>query len=236
MKWSNLSPLRVALIDDHPLVRSGIAARLGHERDVRVCGLYDSGQALLAGLEQNPVDVLVMDYSLRPGEMDGLGLVQRVRLRYPQVRMLMYSGHEAPATAALCLRAGARGFVGKSCEPDELVRAIYQVAREQVYLPVLMELELGAVPADESLPQGGSSPTLAFYTQLSPREQEVLRCTLQGMTVTQISDKFHRSPKTISAQKQAALRKLGVRTDAELFKITQRLIEEGFLSTSSSSN
>ena len=232
MKWSNLSPLRVALIDDHPLVRSGIAARLGHQRDVVVCGLYDSGQALLAGLENAAADVLVMDYSLRPGEMDGLGLVQRVRRLFPQVRLLMYSSHEAPATAALCLRAGARGFLGKSGAADELVRAIYKVANEQIYLPALMKLELESVPVEESLTDESTPQTLVQYAQLSPREQEVLRCTLDGMTVTQISDKFLRSPKTISAQKQAALRKLGVRTDAELFKITQRLEDEGLLSPS----
>ncbi|MDY0834176.1 response regulator transcription factor [Pseudomonas sp. SED1] len=229
MKWSNLARLRVALLDDHAIIRSGFSSRLSAERDIEVVALYGNSRELLTGLRNQSVDVLVLDYTLQQDELDGLNLIRLLRIRFPDVRILIYSATESAATISLSLRAGVRGFIGKSQELDELMIAVRTVANERIYLDKMVALELGHVPgfhegeevgADEA---DGSGSVLVSNPLLSPREQEVLRCCLQGMSVSQIAIKFTRSRKTISGQKQSAFRKLGISSDIELFKIRSEL-------------
>lgn len=229
MKWSNLAPLRVALLDDHAIIRSGFSSRLSAERDMKVVAVYRTSRELLAGLRDMPVDVLVLDYTLQRDELDGLNLIRLMRIRFPNVRILIYSATESAATISLSLRAGVRGFVGKSQELDELLIAVRTVGNERIYLDKLVALELGHVPgfheseeADVDVSDGTGS-ALVSNPLLSPREQEVLRCCMQGMSVSQIALKFIRSRKTISGQKQSAFRKLGITSDIELFKIRSEL-------------
>ncbi|MBI3904390.1 MAG: response regulator transcription factor [Pseudomonas fluorescens] len=225
MKWSNLSPLRVAILDDHALIRRGFGSRVGLERDLKLVAMYASSRELLVGLRSDPVDVLVLDYSLQQDELDGLNLIRLLRIRHPEVRILVSSSSESLATISLALRAGACGFVGKSQEVDDLLGAIRTVACERVYLAQEIALELGHVPTRQADDEVGSSiridssSALVSNPLLSPKEQEVLRCCLDGMSVSQIANKFTRSRKTISGQKQSAFRKLGVRCDSELYKI-----------------
>lgn len=229
MKWSNLTPLRVALLDDHALIRRGFGTRVGMERDIELVAMYSGSRELLEGLRSNPIDVLVLDYTLQQDELDGLNLIRLLRIRFPQVRILVSSATESPATISLCLRAGVKGFIGKSQEVDELVSAVRVVGSERIYLDKVIALELGHVPAGEEAEEGQSqsldtsSASLVSNPLLSPREQEVLRCCLDGMSVSQIAIKFTRSRKTISGQKQSAFRKLGVSSDMELFRIRGEL-------------
>jgi two-component system capsular synthesis response regulator RcsB len=232
MKWSNQSPLRVALLDDHALIRNGFVQHLTPERDLQVVGVYASSRELLERLRSTHVDVLVLDYSLQQQEVDGLNLIRILKVRFPQVRLLVSSASDTPAIVSLCLRAGAQGFIGKSSEVDELLQAVRTVATEKVYLSPTMAHELGLStqplnPASQPDGQAakGAAPIQSLVNNplLSAKEQEVLRCCLEGLSVTQIAEKFHRSPKTISTQKQAAMRKLGLRSNMELFKIQQNL-------------
>lgn len=229
MKWSNSTPLRVALLDDHALIRKGFGARLDLERDMQVVAMYSGSREMLADLRTTPVDILVLDYTLQQDELDGLNLIRLLRIRFPDIRILVSSASESPATISLSLRAGVSGFIGKSQDVEELVRAVRVVASQRVYLAPAVALELGHVPSfqqgeqqlvDES---GGKVEALVSNPLLSPREQEVLRCCLDGMSVSQIAIKFTRSRKTISGQKQSAFRKLGLRSDFELFKIRSEL-------------
>ncbi|MGN7738576.1 response regulator [Pseudomonas sp. 22526] len=229
MKWSNLSPLRVAILDDHALILKGFGARVGQERDLKLSAMYTGSRELLTGLRHDPVDVLVLDYSLQQDELDGLNLIRLLRIRHPDVRILVSSSAESPATISLALRAGACGFVGKSQKVDDLIAAIRTVACERIYLAQTIALELGHVPARQADDEVGSSTrvdsdsALVSNPLLSPKEQEVLRCCLDGMSVSQIAFKFTRSRKTISGQKQSAFRKLGIRCDSELYKIRGEL-------------
>lgn len=225
MKWSNLSPLRVAILDDHALIRRGFGTRVEQERDLKLVAMYAGSRELLADLSNNPVDVLVLDYSLQQDELDGLNLIRLLRIRHPDVRILVSSSTESLATISLVLRAGACGFVGKSQEVEDLVGAIRTVACERIYLSQMNELELRRVPTGQAGDEIGSAVSidsdsaLVSNPLLSPKEQEVLRCCLDGMSVSQIAHKFTRSRKTISGQKQSAFRKLGVRCDSELYKV-----------------
>lgn len=224
MQWSIVSPLRIFVLDDHALIREALKVRLSHEADFRVVGVYSGSPELLKGLRSEQVDLVVLDYQLSDGELDGLRLIQLLRSHYPNLRILIFSSLERPATVNMAIRAGANGFFGKSQPTEDLMKAIRMVALDRLYLSPAMSAELDSTPvtsaatANEQAGANGAE-ALVSYPALSPKEREVLRCCLEGMSVSQIAEKFLRSRKTISGQKQAALRKLNVRTDSELFKL-----------------
>lgn len=228
MQWSVVTPLRIVLLDDHTLIRDGLKIRFSMESDFKVTGVYSGSSELIAALRTEQADLLVLDYQLSDGELDGLRLIQLLRSHYPTLRILVFSSIERPATVNMAIRAGANGFFGKSQPTEELVRAIRMVALDRLYLSPSMSAELDSIPQTPTagMEQNGSAEdqnSLVNYPTLSPKEREVLRCCLEGMTVTQIADKFLRSRKTISGQKQAAFRKLNVSSDAELFNLKREL-------------
>ena len=229
MNWTATRPIRVVVLDDHAVVRHGLAARLKQEADIEVCGMFASWREIVRALKDSTfeVDVLLMDYSLGPTEIDGLNLIRLIRVRYPELKILVASAHHNKATVGMVMHAGARGFVGKEEELSELVRAIRTVATggKRLNAALAAEMESDALSADAPAPttNGGKLAVLLDRSELSPREREVLRCCLDGMSVTDIAEKFARSIKTISSQKQSAFRKLGIRTDTELFKIKHEL-------------
>ncbi|EIM18973.1 response regulator transcription factor [Pseudomonas chlororaphis] len=227
MKWSVVSPLRIAVLDDHSLIQLALKLRLSREADLKVVGVYSNSQDLLLALSELEVDLLILDYILGDSELDGLNLLRMIRRRYPELLVLISSSVEKPSVVNLTLNAGASGFFGKSEEVERLVDAVRKVAAGETYISPLLAYELGRAPnaareqVTDDRARGGE--VLLSDPILSPKEQEVLRCCLEGMSVSQIAHKFSRSMKTISGQKQSAFRKLGVRTDAELFKLEQSL-------------
>lgn len=229
MNWTATRPIRVVVLDDHAVVREGFAARLKQESDIEVTGVFASSKEVARVLKNKAVelDVLLMDYSLGPDEIDGLNLIRLIRVRYPDVKILVASAHHNKATVGMAVHAGARGFVGKEEELSELVRAVRTVAaggkRVNAVLAAEMERATLAATADPVSSETGALSALVNRPELSPKEREVLRCCLDGMSVTDIAEKFARSIKTISSQKQSAYRKLGIRTDTELFKIKHEL-------------
>ncbi|WP_323117892.1 response regulator transcription factor [Burkholderia alba] len=218
--------IKIAILDDHAACQYGIEHYLDELTEIRVSANFSRSRDLLSWLQTHEVDVVLLDYVLGPDQIDGLNLIRLIRARFARCRILMTSSIEVPATVNLMLRAGARGFVGKSQDLRELAHAIHVVAAGRTYLSVELASVVPAAgrsrpgrtagaPADRDVTQ--PSPEQLAETPLSPREHEVLRCCLNGMTVSEIAVKFSRSRKTISAQKQSAYRKLGVRNDVELF-------------------
>lgn len=215
-------PLHVMLLDDHEFILHGICLTLSAHSDIRVLGSYTHTQPLFAALSRETVDVVVMDYCLRPGELDGLNLLRGLRLRCPQARILVISSLYTPSTVSLALRCGASGFVGKELDAEVLPMAIRKVASGQVYVHPAMAERLADNDVEvedlvDSVPPMGAGLPRIKPSVLTMREHEVLRCCLQGQSVTDIAEKFSRSVKTISAQKQSAFRKLGLRNNNELF-------------------
>ncbi|OHX11587.1 DNA-binding response regulator [Chromobacterium sphagni] len=222
-------PLRLMLLDDHAVVLQGLSYRLSQEPDFAIVGAHASSKSLLSALRKQTTDVIVLDYSLQPEDIDGLNLIRALTTRFPQTAVLIMSAHYNTATVALALRGGARGFVGKQQDLDELVTAIRTLAQGQVYLNPAMATELASAMQAESVPAPGSRHASAAIgamirlSELSPKEQEVIRCFMEGMTVSQIAEKFARSIKTISGQKQTAMRKLGLKADHELYILRDEL-------------
>lgn len=225
MNWSIANPLRVAVLDDHSLIRLALKSRLAREAEFKIVGVYAGSAELLSAMREIEIDLLILDYKLHDGELDGLHLIRQLRKQYPDLKILISSSEERPAVINMAIGAGACGFFGKSQPVDDLIKAIRTTASGRLYLSAQTAFDLRSLPVCGNEPQGLETPftphtdTLLNNPLLSPKEREVLRCCLEGFGVTQIALKFYRSRKTISGQKQSAYKKLGIRGDAELFKL-----------------
>ena len=199
-------PLRVMLVDDHAVVRAGYRRLLDDEAGLRVvaeCGDAESAYAALGPAAAASADVLVLDLSM-PGR-SGLDMLRRARLRWPRLRVLVFSMHDSPAMVAQALAAGAAGFITKSSEPALLVAALRRVAAgEQA---VLSPDIAGAAQAP------GAAPP---HQALSAREFEVLRGLAEGLSVEQIAARLHLSPKTVSNYQTQVRQRLGLQTAVDL--------------------
>jgi DNA-binding NarL/FixJ family response regulator len=205
--------LRIALFDEQPVVRAGLVVRLLSELELDLIGVHASSQALIEGLHAQPADIALVDYELRPKQLAGASLIRTLRAAFPAIRILVFSDHSDPVRISLAMRAGANGFVGKRQPMHELIDAIHIVALGSDYVQT----------ASARSGLDGKSDSASFESPLSEREKDVIRCYLEGMTVTEIAQKFERSIKTISSQKASALRKLGASSNNDLFNIRDRL-------------
>jgi two-component system, NarL family, captular synthesis response regulator RcsB len=200
--------VRVALLDDHALVLKGLIAHLEKIPSILIVGSHGGSQPFRAMLAVMPVDVALIDYSLAMDDIDGVALIKLLRASHPALKILVVSAHGSRLVIRSLLQAGAHGFVAKSQEPDEIIRAIDAVMTGREYLPP------GILNGLMDNPMAG----------LSPREWEVVRCVLEGLSVTQIANKFSRSLKTVSTQKTAAYRKLDISADNELHMLRAYLL------------
>ena len=222
---------QIAVLDDHPLIGKAVQYRLAQEPQLDLAGAFAQRQQLMAFLQRHPLDILVLDYMLGEDQLDGLQMVKQLRLHYPQLKILVSSAVEKPAIVQLLLKAGVQGFVGKSHDQEVLIDAIHQICRGKRFLTPDMMLELDKFQEsdremhDYLTPRQAGDDITLLLRELSPREIEVIRCYLDGLSITQIAGKYARSRKTISGQKQTALRKLGLRSDLELFKYKQYFAE-----------
>ena len=200
------------LVDDHAVVRAGYRRLLELEPDMRVVAECADADAAYDRLQQHPpsagalADVMVLDLSM-PGR-SGLDLLRRLRLRWPSLRVLVFTMHDSPTMVAQCLRAGALGFITKSSPPEALVAAVRDVGQGRT--TVSPELALPApLCADEAMPP---------HTQLSPREFDVLRLLLEGAGVDDIAQRLRISPKTVANVQSLIRQKLGVANAMELLR------------------
>lgn len=225
----NATPIKVAVLDDHPLIRSAFEYSLQNSPEMVLVASCATRQEMIALMKQQEVDVLVLDYLLSDTDADGLVMVRFFRNHYPELKILVSSSVESPAIVQLVMRAGVKGFIGKSKNFAEVTLAIQTVATGKNYLSKDMQhnLDKSTEPDRSMVPYIQPRETVQDFTvlirSLTPREIEVVRCYLDGMSLKQISEKFMRHIKTISGQKQSAIRKLGLRSDAELFKFKDSL-------------
>ena len=224
------SPIRVAVLDDHPMIRNAFEFSLGASADMELVATCASRHEILSLLRSQDVDVLVLDYLLRENDVDGLVLIRQLLSHFPHLKILVSSSVESPGIVQLILRAGGRGFIGKSKSFGEIAAAIRMVAAGEKFVTEDMRFQLEKIAETDGemkmyvqLPAATESVVRLLKT-LTPREMEVVRCYLTGMSLGQIAQKFARHVKTISGQKQSALRKLGLRSDAELFLFKEHIL------------
>jgi DNA-binding NarL/FixJ family response regulator len=193
---------RVVLVDDHRLFRSGVRAELG--RSVDIVGEADDVQPAIQLIEAVKPDVVLLDVHLPGG--GGQAVVQAIRPSHPDVRFLALSASDAPEDVIAVIRAGARGYVTKTIDTDELADAVRRIAAgDAVFSHRLAGFVLDAFAATPEVAAPSFDPEL---DQLTAREREVLRLIAQGYTYKEIAKELFISAKTVESHVSSVLRKL----------------------------
>lgn len=202
--------LRIGIVDDHSIIRAGFREMLQSDGggSLQVAFEAASGEAALEALGRVRCDVLLLDISL-PGR-SGIEILQDVRRRFPDMRVLIVSGHSEDRYASALIRHGAHGYLCKDCDGRQLVTAIRTVASGRHYLSKTAVNRLAG-----TVVSGRVDGQLAHHL-LSERELQVFLRLASGETVTQIARSLDLSVKTISTYRTRLLDKIGVSSNAEL--------------------
>ncbi len=199
--------LRVALADDHAMVRAGLRRLIEGEAGFEVVGEASDGVSALQLLGDHACNVFVMDLSMPPP--NGPDLIARVLAQWPNTSILVVSMHNNPRLARAALDAGALGFVTKDNDPEVLMLALQRVAAGERFIDPRIRK---AVLAEQELP---SDP----FATLSPREREVMELLCEGLGNNDIARRLSLSEKTVSTHKANILVKLGIKSLAELVRL-----------------
>ncbi|NMG45833.1 response regulator [Aromatoleum toluvorans] len=207
---SVLENLRLVLADDHAIVRMGFRMLL-EGAGASIVAEADSGESALSAFAEHQPDVLVMDVTM-PG-IGGLGALERLLAHHPGARVLMLSAHEDSQIPMRTLRSGATGYLSKRAQPQELVRAVAQVARGQRYVDPELAPQL-------ALAQFGGSNDPA--DALTDKEFAVFLQLAKGSSVNQVADTHKLSPSTVGTHLYHIKQKLNAANAAELALIAVR--------------
>ncbi|HJP85738.1 MAG TPA: response regulator transcription factor [Gemmatimonadaceae bacterium] len=200
--------IRVAIADDHPIVREGLRRIVSENPGISVVGEASSAVELFRLLAAAPVDVVLLDVSM-PGATY-IDTLKDLRREHPSVKLLVISAHPEDQWAARSLRAGASGYLTKDRSPEQLVLAISRVARGGKYVSESMAERLaGMIDAGQ---------TRAVHETLSDREFEVLRALGSGMMVKDVAAQLGLSAKTVSTYRTRLLEKMGLKTKQDLVR------------------
>ena len=205
------SAMRILLVDDHAVVRAGFRTLLENQADLRVVAEAENGEAACRQFVEHAPDVVIMDLSL-PG-IGGLEAIRRIVARQSDARILAFSMHEDTVFVEQALQAGARGYIGKSSAPVELVEAVRQIANGNIYIDPDIAQRLAFQKT-----KGGDSP----FDGLSTREFEICCLLAEGLSVNEISQRLSLSYKTIANYSTQIKAKLEVGTAAELARLAIR--------------
>jgi two-component system, NarL family, captular synthesis response regulator RcsB len=216
-------PIRVVVADDHPVILFGAEHALLKFPGIQVVARARQSTELIKALQTMSCDVLVTDLAMPGGQYgDGLPLIGYLRRNFPDVPIVVLTMLE---NAALLKRLGELGVIAVVHKSDDLSHiglAVQHVSRNLEYMSPQVKLALESLRINS----GGKHDEVI----LSKRELEVVRLFVSGMTIKEISEKLNRSIKTISTQKNTAMRKLGLDRDSELFQYAQ---SNGLLNLSS---
>lgn len=193
--------VRLMLVDDHPLVRDGLRARLEAVRGLQVVAEASDAQgALEAAVSQRP-DLVLMDVGLRG--VNGIETTRRLLQQLPDLRVLVLSMLDAPSTMREAMQAGARAYLLKDSPAEDIVQAIYAVMNGQVLQPAQLE---------------GFAPSERGAASLTPREREVLRLIAEGLSSKAIGQQLDMGVRTVETHRTHLRRKLDLPSPAALVR------------------
>jgi len=218
-----MSNIRLMLVDDHQVIRTGLKSFLQTQPDFEVVAEAGNGQeAITLALETRP-DIIIMDISMP--EMDGMEATRQLKEKWPQVTVLALTVHEDKFYFMKMLEAGASGYLTKQAASDELVQAIHTVAKGHIYLqPALARwlLEDYQHLIESPLPEKPEEGQAVGLEALSARERGVLEMVAQGLSNYEIGEKLNLSHKTIARHRERIMNKLNMHSRTELVKFAIR--------------
>ncbi|MFJ7313541.1 LuxR C-terminal-related transcriptional regulator [Pseudomonas sp. NPDC098747] len=215
------SLIRVGVLDEQEVVRYGLHWHLADQPGISVAGTYSRASDALSAAEHGNIDLLLMGYVLQ--DSNGQHLIKTMVAHHPEIRILVFLAEPCVATATLLLSIGGHGIVCKREPLEVCVYAIRLLATGQHYQCASIAMAEDPVVPDAPIDIGEAEVALLSHPGLSRREREVLSLCISGLTVTRIAEISERSLKTVSTQKLAAYRKLGVKNDMDLFRRLSRL-------------
>lgn len=208
--------IKIAIIDDHAMLRAGLRLFLSDQPGLHVVAEGRDGREALAIAKREVADVLVMDLAM-PGQ-SGVDALAAIRAHSARLPVLILSSFPETHYAVRLLRQGASGYLNKGCEPDDIATAIRTVARGHKYLPVsVAELLANAIAMESDRP---------FHDQLSPREFQVFLGLAKGETVTQVAQGMSVSAKTVSTYRTRVMEKMQLESNSAL---TYSALKEGLI-------
>jgi DNA-binding NarL/FixJ family response regulator len=200
---------RIIIVDDHPLVRAGLAALINEDQDLEVCAeAAEQGEALQLVDELCP-DLAIIDISLKSGS--GLELIKHIKASRPTVKTLVLSMHDESLYAERAIRAGALGYVNKQEGGQRVMEAVHKVLEGKVYLGEKVTDEIV-----QRMNQTEGQPFPSPFTDLSDRELEVFFLIGQGVSTKKIAERLYLSIKTIETHRDRIKKKLGLESGNEL--------------------
>ncbi|MBS1801842.1 MAG: response regulator transcription factor [Acidobacteria bacterium] len=201
----------VLVIDDHPLLRQGIAMLINQQTDLRVCGEAEDMRVALQCIVQLNPDIIVLDISLKGP--DGLEVLKTIRATNADIPVLVLSMHDESIYAERALRARANGYIMKQEATEKVLVAIRRILEGEVYLSEAMSKKLLQQFID-----GASSPLESRVAALSDRELEVFRLIGEGRATREIAEELHLSVKTVETYQAHIKEKLGLKSGRELIQ------------------
>ncbi len=208
--------IKVLIADDHPVVRSGLRQILGESPDIHIAGEAGSAQEVLDAVSGQRWDVVILDVSLPGG--NGIELIGEIRKRRPETRVLILTVYSEEQYAVRSFKAGAAGFLNKDSAPSKLTEAIHKIASGGRYVSAELAETLASLLSGEAPGQP--------HERLSDREFEIMKLLASGKTVSQVAADLGLSVKTISTHRTRILKKMHMKTNAEL---THYAVREGLV-------
>jgi DNA-binding NarL/FixJ family response regulator len=200
---------KVFVVDDHPIIRQGLALMINREPDLTICGEAEDASTAMQLVVKTGPDILVLDISLNGP--DGLDLLKNIRTRRPELPVLILSMHDESIYAERALRAGAQGYIMKQEATEKVLVALRRILSHEIYVSErisnrMLQRYIGS-------PNEGRSPSIA---DLTDRELEVFRLIGEGHSTRQIAEELHISVKTVESYQAHIKEKLSLRSGREL--------------------
>ncbi len=206
---------RIVIVDDHPIVRQGLAQLIDQEDDLHICGQAEDAHEAMRAIRQLNPDLAIVDISLRT--TSGIDLIKDIKAQFPTLPVLTLSMHDEALYAERALRAGARGYIMKQEAPAEVVAAIRRVLAGTTYvsqgMAAKMVSKIVTGPGEK-----GASPV----DRLSDRELEVFRLIGEGYGTREMADKLYLSVKTIETYRAHIKEKLNLQDANQLLRAAIR--------------
>jgi len=208
---------RILIVDDHPIVRTGLADWINRKPDLEVCAEAEDYRQALTAVEQSNPDLAVVDLTLK--DIGGLELIKQLRTTHPDLSILVLSMHDEALYAERALRAGAKGYIMKQAGSDKILEAIRAVLDGRVYVSEALNSQLLGKLVGGSTEPGGSP-----LDALSNRELEVFELIGRGVGTRQIADRLCVSVSTVETHRKHIKEKLAIKSAPELVQHASRWI------------
>ncbi len=217
MQFDENRKARAMIVDDHGIVRQGMAMLINREPDMVACCEAEKIEEAVEKNRIHPHDIAIVDMSLEGAS--GLELVRRLNFEFPDLGILMLSMHDESIYAETALKAGARGYVMKQAATDTLLLAMRQVLKGDMYVSDQLRSQM--------LKSAMGKATVSPVSTLSPAELEVLHLIGTGMGTSEIAQQLSRSIKTIESHKANIKRKLNLDSSNQLARFAVKLVSSG---------